>query len=342
MHAHLDKRPEWLALTREEAIDPTRPVIDAHHHLWTAPRAPYLAQDYAADAALAHNVLATVFVECHTNYRVDGPAIAQPLGEIQFAVDQSGPQDLGDGRTVDIARALVGSVNLLDGPKVEEVLLEAARLAKGKLRGIRNITAWHPDPQARASAMDPPPGTLLHPGFRTGFALLEKHGLSFDAWLTHNQLHELRDLADTFGDTKIVINHCGGPLGIGPYANRRRFVWKDWNNSLVQLASHANVVIKIGGLGMRWPGLGLESLPQAPSSEQLCAAWSPYIEACAEAFGPDRCMFESNFPVDNGLCSYTILWNAFKRATAGWKEHERNDIFFGTASRTYRLGLAEE
>jgi predicted TIM-barrel fold metal-dependent hydrolase len=337
MHPYFPQRPAWLAATQEEAIDPALQIVDAHHHLWTKPGEPYQVTDYHGDVNTGHNIVATVFVECKTHYRKTGDESLRPLGEIEYVIGQAGARALHQDRRVDIAAGVIGYADLMLGAEVAEVLAGEIALGAGRMRGIRNISVWHPDPSARASALEPLPGLLLHPKFHEGFAQLAPLGLSFDAWLTHTQLGDLRDLADRFPDTTIVLDHCGGPLGVGPYANRRRHVFGEWRSGLEQLSCYENVQIKIGGLGMRWTGLGLDELSKAPTSTHLAESWTPYVETCVELFGPERCMFESNFPVDKGLCSYTVLWNAFKRITAGWSEHERRDLFCGTASRIYRL-----
>jgi L-fuconolactonase len=154
----------------------------------------------------------------------------------------------------------------------------------------------------------------------------------------HTQLAELRDLADAFPDTRIVLNHVGGAIGIGPYAARRRHVFAAWSAAIRELSHCPNLHIKLGGLGMRLFGFGFHERDEPPDSATLAAAWRPYIETCVEAFGPQRCMFESNFPVDKASCGYTELWNAFKRITAAWSPSERAALFHDTAARFYRLG----
>ena len=204
---------------------------------------------------------------------------------------------------------------------------------------MRQIANWHPDPSARGPG-DAPPGLLPDRSFRAGFACLAPLGLSFDAWVYHTQLPEVCDLADAFADTTIVVNHVGGPLGLGPYAGRRDEVFVEWHAAIRALARRSNVCIKLGGLGMRLLGFSFQEAPLPPSSTQLASAWGPYLDACIAAFGPGRCMFESNAPVDKGTCSYHVLWNAFKRVAAAYSPAEQTALFDGTATRVYRLPAA--
>ena len=332
---HPPIRPAWLALRREAALEPALPIIDPHHHLWGAPRDPYLSDDFLADAAGGHDVRASVFIECDTHYHADGDPLFQPLGEVEFVMrtaPQAGSKRVADG--------IVGYADLTAGAAIRPVLEAEIAAAAGRFRGVRFISAWHPDAAARGSLATPPPMLLLDPGFRAGFAQLAPLGLSFDAWMYHTQIAELRDLADAFPDTHIVLNHIGGPIGIGPYATRRRHVFAAWSAAIRELSHCPNVHMKLGGMGMRLFGFGFHERDAPPDSAMLADAWRPYVETCVEAFGAARCMFESNFPVDKASCDYTVLWNAFKRITTSWSPDERAALFHDTAARFYRLGAA--
>ncbi|HEX2215631.1 MAG TPA: amidohydrolase family protein, partial [Xanthobacteraceae bacterium] len=199
--------------------------------------------------------------------------------------------------------------------------------------------AWHADPAANASVSAAPPGLLMDDNFRKGFPALAQRGLSFDAWLYHTQLPDLLDLARAFPDTTIVLNHVGGAIGVGPYAGKRDEVFAQWKASIAALASCPNMNVKLGGLGMRLFGFEVHSGRRPPSSEQLAEAWRPYIETCIETFGCERAMFESNFPVDKGTCSYGVLWNAFKRIAKDFSPAEKTALFSGTAARVYRVAV---
>ncbi len=339
---HPPVRPQWLALRREAALEPELPIIDAHHHLWEREEDPYLLDDFLADVGSGggHNVRASVFIECRTSYRTDGDSLLRPLGETAFVAATGARADASPEVRCRVAAGIVGYADLRAGAAIRAVLEAQIEAGAGRFRGIRNSSVWHPDPAARGSIAVPPPGLLLDPAFREGFACLAPLGLSFDAWMYHTQLAELRDLADAFPETTIVLNHVGGAIGIGPYAGRRAHVFAEWSAAIRELARYPNVHVKLGGLGMRLFGFGFHERSEPPSSEQLAEAWRPYVETCVSAFGPARCMFESNFPVDKASCGYTELWNAFKRITAGWAPDERAALFHDTAARIYRLGTA--
>lgn len=331
---HLAVRPEWLALHAEAALEPELPIIDAHHHIWDHAHNSYLLDDVLADVTSGHRIVATVFVECGTMYRKRGPGAFAALGETEF-VHRIGERVAGG--PCRIAAGIVGHADLLLGREVDAVLDAHAQVAPGRFKGVRNSSVYHPDPRARGSLATPPPGLLLDAQFRRGFACLGRRGLSFDAWLYHTQLGELEDLARAFPETTIVLDHVGAPIGIGPYQHQREAVFADWRRSVQQLAGCDNVVVKLGGMGMRLFGFDFAERETPPHSEALATAWKPYVMECIEAFGPERCMFESNFPVDKGTSSYGVIWNAFKRITRGLGAQERSALFHDTAARVYRI-----
>jgi len=328
-------RPDWLALHSEAAIEPSLPIVDSHHHLWQLEGNRYLLQDFADDLAGGHNVTASVYVECGSRYREGGLESLRPLGEVEFAAGVFA-EAAGDGKTA-VCSAIVGTADLSLGGKVREVLEGAIDVGRGHLRGIRRITAWDPDEELMANLIRRRPAMLAEPSFREGFACLAPLGLSFDAFVFQRQLPELLDLAHSFPDTMIVIDHCGGPIGVASYGRALQESFLEWRNGINALSRCDNVWIKLGGLGMRLAGLDFESREKPPTSHQLAAAWHPYIDTCIQAFGPSRCMFESNFPADKGSCSYTVLWNAFKRITEEYSKAEREDLFGRAASRFYSL-----
>ncbi|MDP2087333.1 MAG: amidohydrolase family protein [Gemmobacter sp.] len=334
---HFPIRPDWLALRRETAVDPDQPIIDAHHHLWDKPGARYLAAEMTDDTGSGHTVVATVFVEGKTGHLPDGLPALRPTGETAMIAGLAAEAD-AEGATR-FAAGIVAYADLRLGTAVAEVLDRHAEVARGRLRGIRDPAAWHADPSARGSVILPPPGMLHDAAFRRGLAELTRRDLSFDAWVYHTQLAELADLAHAMPDTRLVINHTGGPIGIGPYANRRAEVFDDWRQGMKTLAGFENVVVKMGGFGMLMSGFDFADRPLPPTSDALAAAWGPYFRECIALFGPDRCMFESNFPVDKGTAPYGTLWNAFKKIVADHSADERHAVFFGCANRTYRLGM---
>jgi len=336
---YADPREDWLAQRREDIIDAARPIVDPHHHLWDRGGQRYLIEELAADTGSGHNVIATVYVEARSMYRAGGPEAFRPVGEIEFANGAAAMSASGGYGPAASCAGIVGHVNLMLGEAARPVLEAEIAAGNGRFRGIRHSSAWDADPDVAHMYATRPKGLLLDSTFRKGFACLAPLGLSFDAWLFHPQIGELADLARAFPETRIVLDHCGGPVGIGSYANRREEIFPGWKASIRDAARCPNVVVKLGGLAMRLLGYDFHERPLPPSSEEAAAAWRPYIETCIEAFGPDRCMFESNFPPDKGQCSYQVIFNAFKRIAAPYSEAEKTALFSKTATDVYGLKL---
>jgi L-fuconolactonase len=334
--AHVGVRPEWLALRREAALEPALPIIDAHHHLWTFPGRVYRREELLDDIASGHDIRSTVFIECRTDYDTNAPAGLESLGEVRFACGEATASQAG-GIETRIAAAIVGYADLLLGAQARPVLERLIAVSEGRVRGIRNIGVWHADPGVRASAASPPPRLLLDARFRAGFSHLAPLGLSFDAWVIHTQIDELCQLAAAFPDTRIVLNHVGGPLALGPYRGHRDEVFEVWRKGIQALAVHQNVSMKLGGFGMPLFGFDFQDPALPPDSITVANAIRPYVETCIEAFGATRCMFESNFPVDKGCFSYGVIWNAYKRLTVGVPDDDRAALFHDTAARFYRI-----
>ena len=336
---YADPRPDWLALHTEEVIDPQRPIVDPHHHLWDRGGQRYLIEEMTDDIASGHNIVATVYVDCRSMYRADGPEAFRPVGEVEFANGVAAMSASGGYGKAAICAGIVSHVNLLLGDSAKPVLEAEIAAGNGRYRGIRHSSPWDADPEVAGIYAMRPKGLLLDSTFRKGFACLAPLGLSFDAWLFHPQIGDLADLARAFPDTRIVLDHCGGPIGLGSYASRRDEIFKQWKASILEIAKCPNVVVKLGGLAMRLLGYDFHERETPPSSEQVAAAWHPYIETCIEAFGPSRGMFESNFPPDKGQCSYQVIFNAFKRIAAPYSEAEKTALFSKTAADFYRLKL---
>ena len=354
-----DALRDWIRPSIEPALHPAEPIIDPHHHLWDRrPRlergdaqrlhARYLADDLIEDTRGAgHNVIDTVFVECVSMYREDADAPNRAVGETEFVQGIAAMAASGlYGEDVRVCGGIVSFVDLTRGAAAGEVL--EAHVAAGKnFRGIRHAHGWHASPDIRNSHHPTRDieGLLAKSNFREGFAQLDRLGLSFDCWGYHTQLAEVADLARAFPGVTVVLNHCGGPMALGPYAGQREtVVWDAWLKGVKEVATCPNVMVKVGGCGMSTYGFGFEEADVAPGSEALAAAWLPYFAELIEYFGASRCMFESNFPVDKVSCSYANLWNAFKRVAdnLGLAGAERSDLFYGTAARAYRLELAPD
>ena len=327
---------QWLEAVSEDPLDPDRPICDPHHHLWDHPGSRYLLDELRADLESGHRVVSTVFVECSSMYRKDASQALQPLGETEFvngiaAMSASG--HYGEARG---CSGIVGYADLTLGHEVGVVLDHHLRLSE-RFKGIRHAVGWDRSPAIRNSHTNPSERLLSDERFLKGFSELNKRGLSFDAWLYHPQLKELIALADRFEDTTIILDHFGGPLGIGPYADQRSAIFTAWKQDIQKLSKRTNVVAKLGGLVMPINGFGFHKKDRPATSDELVAATGDYYRYMLDAFGPDRCMFESNFPVDKQSCSYHVLWNAFKKMVIDGSESDKNSLFHDTAVRTYRL-----
>ena len=273
-------------------------------------------------------------------YRANGPEAFRPVGEVEFANGVAAMSASGGYGPAQINAGIVSHVDLLLGDGARPVLEAEIAAGNGRFRGIRHSSAWDAEFEVAGMYAKRPKGLLLDPTFRKGFACLAPLDLSFDAWLFHPQIGELADLARAFPDTRIVLDHCGGPVGLGRFAGKREETFPVWKASIQEIAKCPNVSVKLGGLAMCLLGYDFHLRPKPPSSEEAAAAWRPYIETCIEAFGPNRAMFESNFPPDKGQCSYQVIYNAFKRIAAQYSEAEKTALFSKTATDFYRLKLA--
>ena len=336
----------WLAKAGLEApIDPELPIVDTHHHLWaTLPAGlpqgaeqqdhTYLLPQFASDIASGHRVTHTVYVECHNRYRTNGPAELRPVGETEFAAEIGEQSDTGQHGPARVC-AMVGSADLSLGARVRPVLEAHIEAGRGRFRGVRATAAYDADPVIGNTTASP--GAYRLPEFRAGVAELTALGLSLDAWVFFHQLDDVAHLARACPDTPIIMGHCGGPLGYGPYAGRRDEVFASWKAKVAAVAQCPNVVVKLGGMVIRLAAIDFGTLPAPLSSADIAKRWGPYVSTCIDLFGPDRCMFESNFPVEKQGTGWVALWNAFKRITEGASDSERHALFSGTARRIYRL-----
>jgi predicted TIM-barrel fold metal-dependent hydrolase len=341
----------------EAILEPERPIIDPHHHLWDG-RAPaqvpadahafvqvlskrprYLLHEFLADISSGHKIVATVFLECRSMHRADGPVELRPVGETEFVAGVAAMSASGNYGPVKVCAGIVGYADLLLGDAVTPVLEAHLAAGGGRFRGIRNSASYDPDPAVLGPLARVPAGVYADPRFRAGFARLAPLGLSFDSWLLEPQLPDLIDLATAFPGTRIILNHVGTPLGFASYAGRREERFETWRQNIRTLARCENVAVKLGGLAMPFCNFPSFMAQPAAGSAQLAQEWRPYVETCIEAFGARRAMFESNFPVDVGSCAYDVLWNAFKRIAADASEAEKTALFYGTANEVYRLGL---
>jgi predicted TIM-barrel fold metal-dependent hydrolase len=340
---HLPVRPAWLATQAEEPLDPAQVIVDAHHHLYDRPALRYLLDEFLDDIRTGHQVRATVLVQALAMHRATDPDAMKPVGETEFANGVAAMCASGGYGNVQVCAGIVGFADLHLGEAVLPVL-EAHIIAGGgpvstggRFRGIRHTAAWDVDREILNPAYPTTEDMLDSATFRAGFARLSPLGLSFDAWLYFHQIPRLTALARAFPETAIVLNHAGGIIGVGRYAGRRNEIVTTWSAALRELSSCPNVMVKLGGLGMGMCGFGFEARERAPTSTELAEAWRPWMEGCIDAFGPARCMFESNFPADKGGYSYAVGWNAMKRISSGASLEEKADLFWRSAARFYRL-----
>ncbi len=327
----------WLGRVVEPVIDLERPIVDAHHHLWMRDGAPYLFPELLEDLDTGHNVVATVFAECHSMYRAHGPEAMKPVGETEFVAGVAAMSDSGQFGSTRACRAMFGAVDLSLGGAAEPVLEAHIMASGGRFRGIRASTCWHPDPKMHRVVPDE--GVLLRLATLEVCALLERMGLVLDSWVYHTQLKEVMVVADRFPNLSIVLDHFGTPILGGPFRGRREDVLAEWRRDLRELARRPNVTIKLGALPIRTGESQVDrSLP--PTSQEVESAWRLWFEEAVTAFGAHRAMFESNFPVHKNWCAYTVHWNACKRLSSGMSETEKDNLFRNTAAGVYRIDLA--
>ncbi|HJW40337.1 MAG TPA: amidohydrolase family protein [Rhizomicrobium sp.] len=345
----------------EQILEPDLPIVDPHHHLWDRPTAilqnlppsthgfmdiirntpRYLFDELLKDLKSGHNIRGTIYMECGAMYRADGPQELKCVGETEFVNGVAAMSASGIYGEVQACAGIVGHVDLRIGGQAEDVLRSHIAAGHGRFRGIRHSCSYDEDPNVLGPlAGRTGPGLYRDAKFREGFAVLAKLGLSFDAWLLEPQLPDVIDLARAFPDTTIVLDHVGTPLGIGRYEGKREERFGVWKDSIQTLSKCVNVVVKVGGLPMPFAGWKKRMAEADPPSEVLAQQWKPYVETCIAAFGADRCMFESNFPVDRFGCDYASLWNAFKRIAKNYSAAEKTALFSGTAKRVYRVAIA--
>jgi L-fuconolactonase len=338
--------PDWLALAEvEPVLEPGLPIIDAHHHLWHRRGAQsgktgehrYMLDELLADLNSGHNVVATVFMEDSLTgnmLRAEGPEEFRPLGEVEFANGIAAMSASGQYGPTRVGAAIVGFADLGLGDAAGPVLEAMIAACGGRFRGVRGSGNWDADPII-GNGKGTTPDMFRSSAYAAGFRKLVDLRLSFDAWVFHTQIEEVIYLARRFPEANIILGHMGGILGYGPYAGRKDEVFGGWKRAMQVLAGCPNVTVKLGGQAMRLAAFDYGKLLRPPGSQELAAVWGPYVETCIELFGANRCLFESNFPVDGMLCSYRTLWNAFKRIVAGASAEEKAALFAGTAARVY-------
>jgi predicted TIM-barrel fold metal-dependent hydrolase len=325
----MSNEPSWLDQVREPIIDPERPIIDPHHHLWDRSESTYLLDDLWADTESGHNIVETVFMECGEGYREGGPVHLKPVGETAFVESIASASRDGDGPTI---AGIVAHADLR-GPHLDEVLDEHEAAGKGLFRGIRQ----YPPDEEFLNPENARDGLYEDKDFREGLARLGERGYTFDAWHFHHQNPALHALAAAVPETTIILDHFGTPVGVGPDSENREAVFAAWRNDISDIAECPNVMAKLGGLAMPFNGFGWDKRDTPPTSDEFVKAQRRYYDHTIQCFGADRCMFESNFPVDRRSLSYHVLWNGLKKIASRYSETEQASLFYDTAARIYRL-----
>ena len=289
---------DWLAQTPEETLEPDIPICDPHHHFWVARPDPvhyqkYLLPELSADVNSGHYVRSTVFIEVRCEYRQDGPDEMKPVGEVEYIqtiADESATGMLGSTKA---AAAIIGHADLKLGEDVRPVLEAMQAASPNRFRGIRHSVGWDESPELANRDIK---GALATDGYRAGAGVLASMGLILENSLYFHQLSELAEFARAVPEVTIVLNHIGGLLRVGPYANRDSEVLPQWRMGVEEVAKCPNIVMKLGGVGQLRYGYYWHDRETAIGSEELAGALGPLMEHCIQQFGPDRCMFEPRYP----------------------------------------------
>lgn len=330
---------DWLALTPEPTLEPELPICDPHHHFWEfrndrIPYSRYLLHDLIDDINSGHNIRSTVFIEARAMYRADGPEEMKPVGEVEFVQGLAAASASGLYGPSRAAAAIIGHANLDLGDRVEPVLLALQSASPNRFRGIRHRVSWDPHWDVPNVGVE---GQMASRNFLAGARVLSRLGLVMENTVYYPQLPELAAFANAMPDLMIISNHIGCLMRIGPYANRDDEVMATWRRGIETLAACPNVVMKLGGIGMPRTGFDWHMREKPIGSDELASSMAPYLHHCIEQFGPERCMFESNFPVDKVSFSYNVLYNAFKRVSQTYSAAERAAMFHDTAARLYKI-----
>jgi len=328
--------PRWYASVSEDIIDPQRPIIDPHHHLWSVESmwGKYEINDLWSDTESGHNVQKTVFIDCHSNYRQDGPKHLRPIGETEYVATVAAESAKADGKAT--IAGIVSHANMTLGEAVEEVLQAHAQAGNGLFRGIRH-SGPHDTTGTLSNPGRPGPCPYGRDDFRLGVRTLGRMGYIYEAWHFHMQNQKFADMARAVPETTMILDHFGTPLGVGAYAGKQEEIFRQWCKDIATIAKRPNTIAKLGGLAMPDNGFGWHKNERPATSDEFVAAQQRYYQHAIECFGPERCMFESNFPPDKLSISYHVLWNAFKKIAADFSDDEQHAMFYGTAARVYSL-----
>ena len=331
---------EWIAQIKEEIIDPKLPIIDPHHHLWNgdnqlAGTFPYLIENLNEDTFSGHNIVGTIFMECAQGYYSDGEEKYKPVGETEFVVNL-----IKDSKKLPESTNIIGIIGFADlmfGSEVRGVLNKHILKGEGLFRGIRHAAGWDKNNEIHNSHSNPIENIYHNKNFMKGAEELINLNLTFDAWHYHHQITDLSIFSKKYPELSIIHDHFGGPLGVGPYEGKRQEIFKKWKDDISLLSESKNVYAKLGGLAMPVNGWNFHKQDKPASSEQIVDMHHEYYLHTIDCFGVDRCMFESNFPVDRRSISYHVLWNAFKKMVSDYSDEDKNKLFFKNAKDIYMV-----
>ncbi|SUZ90901.1 uncharacterized protein METZ01_LOCUS43755 [marine metagenome] len=332
---------DWLALTQEPTLEPELPICDPHHHFWdlrpqSTPYQRYLLHELNDDIYSGHNVRSTVFLEARSMYSAEGPEELRPVGEVEFVQGLAAASASGVYGPSRAAAGIIGHADLKLGANVAPVLEALQAASPNRFRGIRHNVTWNTDPTWDNRETE---SILANADFLAGAKVLSQKGLVLDLMQSFPQLSEIADFAKAVPDLSIIVNHIGGVSRVGIYAGKDDEIIPNWREGITAVAACPNVTMKLGGMGMPRFGYGWHTREIPIGSEELAESMAPWMNHCIERFGPDRCMFESNFPPDKVSFSYNVMYNAFKRLSKGYSATERASLFHDTAVRVYRIAV---
>jgi predicted TIM-barrel fold metal-dependent hydrolase len=329
---------DWLAQVKEEIINPELPIIDPHHHLWNgdnqlAGSFPYLIENLSEDTNSGHNIVGTIFMECAQGYYSGGEEKYKPVGETEFVINLIKDSEKLSKSTNIIG--IIGFADLMLGHEVKDVLNTHLSKGEGLFRGIRHAAGWDKNNQIHNSHSNPIENIYHNKSFMKGAEELINLKLTFDAWHYHHQINDLSIFAKKYPELTIIHDHFGGPLGVGPYEGKKEEIFKKWKDDISLLSESKNVYAKLGGLAMPVNGWNFHKQNKPASSDQIVDMHHEYYLHTINCFGVERCMFESNFPVDRRSVSYHVIWNAFKKMVLGYSDEDKNKLFFKNAKDVY-------
>ena len=329
---------EWIAQIKEEIINPELPIIDPHHHLWNgdnqlAGSFPYLIENLNEDTFSGHNIVGTIFMECAQGYYLDGEEKYKPVGETEFVINLiKDSEKLSKSTNI---MGIIGFADLMLGHEVKDVLNTHLSKGEGLFRGIRHAAGWDKNNEIHNSHSNPIENIYHNKSFMKGAEELINLKLTFDAWHYHHQINDLSIFAKKYPELTIIHDHFGGPLGVGPYEGKKEEIFKKWKDDISLLSESKNVYAKLGGLAMPVNGWNFHKQNKPASSDQIVDMHHEYYLHTINCFGVERCMFESNFPVDRRSVSYHVIWNAFKKMVLGYSDEDKNKLFFKNAKDVY-------